>query len=131
MTAPQSEMRVKPDCGEESYRGSGKLKDKVAIITGGDSGIGRAVVIAFAREGADIVLVYHTHEDDARDTAGYVERAGRRCMVVKGDVADPSFCSRLVDRTVSELGRVDTLVNNAGVQFNENGIQEVNFDNLE
>ena len=131
MTAPQSEMGTKPDCGETSYSGSGKLKGRVAVVTGGDSGIGRAVVIAFAREGADVVIVYHEHTGDAQDTAQLVEHAGRRAWMVKGDVADAAFCKGLIDETVNRFGRIDCLVNNAAVQYQEDGIQDVDFDKLE
>lgn len=120
-----AEMTPKPDHGEESYRGSGKLTGKVALITGGDSGIGRAVAIAYAREGADIALSYLDEHDDARDTAAWVERAGRRVVLLPGDVADHRHCAALVDKTVSELGRLDIVVNNAAFQKLADTLEEI------
>ena len=116
------EMGDEPDHGEETYRGSGRLTDKVAIVTGGDSGIGRAVALAFAREGADVVLSYLEGEDeDVRRTAELVEQAGRRAVRVPGDLTSEDACRELVDRTVSELGRIDILVNNAAYQMAQPG----------
>lgn len=109
-------MDPRPDHGEESYRGSGKLADRVALITGADSGIGRAVAIAFAREGADIVISYLEEDEDARETARWVEKAGRKAVVARGDIGDESFARSLVQRAVDELGRLDILVNNAAHQ---------------
>src|SRR6187401_3011117 len=106
----QREMDPVPDCGEETYRGSGKLTDKVAVITGGDSGIGRAVAIAFAREGADVVISYLSENEDARDTAGWVEQAGRRAVLIAGDVSKAEQCRLIIDRTVQEFGRLDIVV---------------------
>lgn len=115
-------MSEEPDHGEESYRGTGKLTDRVAVITGGDSGIGRAVALAFAREGADVVLVYLEGEDeDGRRTAQLVEDAGRTAVLVPGDIRDEAFCQQVVDRTVAELGRIDVLVNNAAYQMAQQG----------
>jgi NAD(P)-dependent dehydrogenase (short-subunit alcohol dehydrogenase family) len=121
----QSEMRPVPDCGEESYKGSGKLTDKVAVITGGDSGIGRAVAIAYAREGADVLISYLSEDSDAKDTAGYVEQAGRRAVLVKGDVADPQHCRDIIQTAVSELGGVDILVSNAAFQMTHDSLEEI------
>jgi NAD(P)-dependent dehydrogenase (short-subunit alcohol dehydrogenase family) len=121
----QSEMRPVPDCGEESYKGSGKLTDKVAVITGGDSGIGRAVAIAYAREGADVLISYLSEDSDAKDTAGYVEQAGRRAVLVKGDVADPQHCREIIQTAVSELGGVDILVSNAAFQMTHDSLEEI------
>ena len=109
-------MEPLPDHGEASYVGSGKLADKVALITGGDSGIGRAVAIAFAREGADIVLSYLNEHEDARSTADLVEQAGRRCVTVAGDITSETHCQKLVQQSVEELGGIDVLVNNAAFQ---------------
>ena len=109
-------MEPVPDHGEESYAGSGKLAGKVALITGGDSGIGRAVAIAFAREGADIVLSYLNEHEDARSTAALIEEAGRKCLVAVGDITSEEHCKALVKRTVEELGGIDILVNNAAFQ---------------
>src|SRR3954465_14084521 len=108
-------MQPRPDHGEDSYRGSERserLKDRVAIITGGDSGIGRAVAIAFAREGADVVIAYLSEDDDAEETAQWVRKAGQRALVVPGDIKSESHCKGLVERTVQEFGRLDVLVNN-------------------
>jgi len=98
------------------YRGSGKLKDKVALVTGADSGIGRAVAVLFAREGADVAVAYLTEEKDAQATRAAVEKEGRRCILISGDVADPAFAAQAVERTVGELGKLDVLVNNAAFQ---------------
>jgi NAD(P)-dependent dehydrogenase (short-subunit alcohol dehydrogenase family) len=119
------EMTPKPDHGEESYRGSGKLTGKAAVITGGDSGIGRAVAIAFAREGADVLISYLNEHEDARDTAKYVEDAGRRCVLVPGDLADRAHAKTIIPKAVEEFGRVDVLVNNAAFQMTHDTIEEV------
>jgi NAD(P)-dependent dehydrogenase (short-subunit alcohol dehydrogenase family) len=116
------QMDDKPDHGEDGYRGSGRLSGKRAIITGGDSGIGRAVAIAFAREGADVVIAYLPEEDDdARDTAQLVEKAGRRAVTVPGDIRDEQQCTTIVERAVGELGGLDILVNNAAFQMAQPG----------
>ncbi|HEX2550935.1 MAG TPA: SDR family NAD(P)-dependent oxidoreductase, partial [Nocardioidaceae bacterium] len=127
----QSEMDPVPDCGEQSYRGAGKLTDKVAVITGGDSGIGRAVAIAYAREGADVVISYLSEHEDAKDTARYVEEAGRRAVLVAGDVSQAAHCREIVDTTVRELGRIDVLVNNAAYQMNHDDLEEVSDEEWE
>jgi NAD(P)-dependent dehydrogenase (short-subunit alcohol dehydrogenase family) len=119
------EMTPKPDHGEESYRGSGKLTDKAAVITGGDSGIGRAVAIAFAREGADVLISYLNEHEDATDTARYVEEAGRKCVLVAGDLADRAHAKTIIPRAVEEFGRVDVLVNNAAFQMSHDSLEEV------
>ncbi|HWI00174.1 MAG TPA: SDR family oxidoreductase [Propionibacteriaceae bacterium] len=124
----QSKMTPVPDCGEDSYQGSGKLTDKVAVITGGDSGIGRAVAIAYAREGADVLISYLSEDSDAKDTAGYVEKAGRRALLVKGDVADPQHCRYIIQTAVDELGGVDILVNNAAYQMTHETLEEISED---
>jgi NAD(P)-dependent dehydrogenase (short-subunit alcohol dehydrogenase family) len=121
----QREMDPVPDCGEETYRGSGKLTDKVAVITGGDSGIGRAVAIAYAREGADVVISYLSEHEDAKDTARYVEEADRRAVLVSGDVSQAAHCREIVDTTVRELGRIDVLVNNAAYQMSHDDLDEI------
>jgi NAD(P)-dependent dehydrogenase (short-subunit alcohol dehydrogenase family) len=121
----QSRMNPVPDCGEDSYVGYGRLTDKVAVVTGGDSGIGRAVVIAFAREGAHIVLSYLNEDDDARETADLVEQAGRRVLLIRGDLSDPAHCRDIIARTVEEFGRVDILVNNAAYQMTRESIEEI------
>lgn len=124
----QSKMTPVPDCGEESYEGSGKLTDKVAVITGGDSGIGRAVAIAYAREGADVLISYLSEDSDANETASYVEKAGRRAVLVRGDVADPQHCRDIIQTAVDELGGVDILVNNAAFQMTHQTLEEVPDD---
>ncbi|BBX66233.1 hypothetical protein MSAS_54070 [Mycobacterium saskatchewanense] len=121
----QSEMNPVPDCGENSYRGTGRLTGKKAIITGGDSGIGRAVAIAFAREGADVLISYLNEDEDARDVARHVEGAGRTCVLVPGDLSDPEHCRAVVDRAVQELGGVDILVNNAAYQMLRKSLDEI------
>ncbi|MDG4824572.1 glucose 1-dehydrogenase [Asanoa sp. WMMD1127] len=118
-------MREKPDHGEDSYRGSGRLEGKRAVVTGGDSGIGRAVAIAFAREGADVLIAYLSEDDDARATAKLVEEAGRKAVLVSGDLADPAHCREVVDRAVAELGGIDVLVNNAAFQMTHETLEEV------
>jgi NAD(P)-dependent dehydrogenase (short-subunit alcohol dehydrogenase family) len=124
----QSKMDPVPDCGEKSYRGSGKLTDKVAVVTGGDSGIGRAVAIAYAREGADVVISYLSEDSDAKETAGYVEEAGRKAVLIAGDVSDPQHCRDIIAKTVEEFGRVDVLVNNAAFQMNHETLEEIPDD---
>ncbi|AYF01618.1 SDR family NAD(P)-dependent oxidoreductase [Paracoccus yeei] len=109
-------MDPRPDHGEESWRGAGRLEGMAALITGADSGIGRAVAIAYAREGADVALSFLDETDDARDTAELVRQAGRRCLLLPGDIVDPAHCRALVDKTVAEFGRIDILVNNAAQQ---------------
>jgi NAD(P)-dependent dehydrogenase (short-subunit alcohol dehydrogenase family) len=124
----QSQMDPVPDCGETSYRGSGKLTGKAAVITGGDSGIGRAVAIAYAREGADVLIAYLSEDSDARDVAKYVEEAGRRCVLVRGDVSEAQHCRDIVATAVREFGKVDILVNNAAFQMNHDSLDEIPDD---
>ena len=112
-----NDMDPKPDHGEKSYRGSGRLAGKRAIITGGDSGIGRAIAIAYAREGADLVISYLCEDDDARETADWVEKAGRTCKLVRGDISDAAHCRKIVQDAVEALGGIDILVNNAAHQM--------------
>lgn len=118
-------LEPNPDHGEHSYRGSGKLEGRAALITGADSGIGRAVAIAFAREGAHVLLSYLCEHDDAKKTARWVEEAGRRAVPVSGDVKDPRHCHRLVDRAIKEFGRLDILVNNAAYQMTHASLEEI------
>ena len=118
-------MEPRPDHGEDSYKGSGRLRDKKAVITGGDSGIGRAVAIAFAREGADVFISYLSEHEDARDTARLVEEAGRKAVLFPGDIASAEHCRRLVAKAVEEFGRVDILVNNAAHQDTFKAIDEI------
>jgi NAD(P)-dependent dehydrogenase (short-subunit alcohol dehydrogenase family) len=119
------QMRPKPDHGEESYRGSGRLKGKAAVITGGDSGIGKAVAIAFAREDADVLISYLNEDEDAQDTKKWVEEAGRKAVLVPGDVADPAHCRAIIDRAVAEFGRIDVLVSNAAFQMSHDSLEEI------
>lgn len=121
----ESDMTPRPDFGEESYQGHGRLQGKVALITGGDSGIGRAVALAFAREGADVLISYLNEDEDAAETARVVQEAGRRAVVVPGDISQESHCRALVERAVSELGRIDILVNNAAYQMTRQGILDI------
>ncbi|GAA5170147.1 SDR family oxidoreductase [Modicisalibacter zincidurans] len=123
-------MRPEPEFIRDSYRGTDKLKDKVAIITGGDSGIGRAVALHFAREGADCVLAYLDEERDAKDTRALVEAEGRRCELIQGDVGDPAFCREIVERAMSAFGRINTLVNNAAEQYDWDDISEIPDEQL-
>ena len=127
----QSEMTPRPDCGEESYRGHGRLEGKAALITGGDSGIGRAVAIAFAREGADVLISYLSEHEDAQDTARYVEEAGRKAVLVPGDISDAQLCRDLVARAVEELGHLDVVVNNAAYQMSHETLEEVSDEEWE
>ncbi len=119
------EMTPKPDHGEESYRGSGRLTGKAAVITGGDSGIGRAVAIAFAREGADVLISYLDEHEDAEDTKKYVEEAGRKCVLVPGDLADRAHQKTIIPKAVEEFGKVDVLVNNAAFQMSHDSLDEI------
>jgi NAD(P)-dependent dehydrogenase (short-subunit alcohol dehydrogenase family) len=124
----QQAMTPKPDCGEESYRGFGRLTGKAAVITGADSGIGRAVAIAYAREGADVLISYLNEDEDAQETAKYVEDAGRKAVLVSGDVSRPEHCREIIDRAVREFGRVDILVSNAAFQMTHESIEEIPDD---
>jgi NAD(P)-dependent dehydrogenase (short-subunit alcohol dehydrogenase family) len=118
-------MTPKPDHGEQSYRGSGKLEGRAAIITGGDSGIGRAVAIAFAREGADVLISYLEEHEDARETARWVEEAGRRAVLVPGDIQDKHHCRAIIERALQAFGRLDVLVNNAAFQMTRESLEEM------
>ena len=119
------QMNRQPDHGEDSYRGSGRLTGKRALITGGDSGIGRATAIAFAREGADVAISYLSEDEDARETAALVENAGRRAVLIPGDLTSREHCRAVVDRTVGELGGLDVLVNNAAFQMTHETVEEI------
>ena len=121
----QSRMNPVPDCGEHSYVGSGRLSGKRAVITGGDSGIGRAVAIAYAREGADVLISYLDEESDADEVADYVEQAGRRCVRMAGDLSDPAHCRAVVQRAATEFGGIDILVTNAAYQMTHPTLEEI------
>src|SRR5690606_24511547 len=124
----ETRMEHKPDHGEESYRGSGRLAGKVTVVTGADSGIGKAVAIAFAREGADVLISYLDEHDDAKDTARHVEEAGREAVLVAGDLSQPGHCQAVIDRAIQEFGRIDVLVNNAAFQMTHETVEEVSDD---
>jgi NAD(P)-dependent dehydrogenase (short-subunit alcohol dehydrogenase family) len=122
----EADMRTKPDHGEDSYVGKGLLTGLAALITGGDSGIGRAVAIAYAREGADVAISFLPDEQvDAAETQRWVEKAGRQCLMLPGDIRDPAWCQALVDKTVEAFGRLDVLVNNAAAQTTNEGLADI------
>ncbi|NWF60322.1 MAG: SDR family oxidoreductase [Fischerella sp.] len=127
----ESEMTPKPKADDSQYQGSGKLKNKIALITGGDSGIGRAVAIAFAKEGADVAIVYLNEHDDAKETKHLVEAQGRRAVTISGDIGDESFCQHTVQQTVDEFGKLDILINNAAEQHPQKSIEDINKEQLE
>lgn len=127
----QARMDPVPDCGEDSYRGSGKLTGKAAVITGADSGIGRAVAIAFAREGADVLLSYLDEDEDAKEVAELVERAGRKAVLVPGDLAEPGQCRSVIDRAVREFGKIDVLVSNAAYQMTHETLEEISDEEFD
>jgi NAD(P)-dependent dehydrogenase (short-subunit alcohol dehydrogenase family) len=127
----ESEMTPRPKAADREYRGSGKLQGKVALITGGDSGIGRAVAIAFAREGADVAIVYLDEHSDAQETRRLVEEEGRRCLTIAGDIGEEAFCQEAVGRTVDEFGHLDILVNHAGEQFVQQSLTDISAEQLE
>jgi hypothetical protein len=133
----ESQMEPKPDHGEERYKGFGRLKDKVAIVTGGDSGIGKAVCIAYAREGSDIVCCYLNEDKDAADTKNWVEKAGRKCLLIRGDISEDSHCKGIIDKTIKKFGKIDILVNNAGYQRKaekgdeeQSSIEKMDYDSV-
>jgi NAD(P)-dependent dehydrogenase (short-subunit alcohol dehydrogenase family) len=130
-TGSEAELEPRPRYRAEQYRPAGKLTDKVAIITGGDSGIGRAVAVLYAREGADVAVLYYSHDADADETRQAVEAEGRRCLLLRGDVADESFCSKAVAQVVDELGKVDILVSNAAVQVRVDDLSRLSKEQLE
>ena len=127
----ESAMTPRPRAADASYRGSGKLQGRVALITGGDSGIGRAVAILFAQEGADVALVYLNEHDDAAETKRRVEATGRRCATFAGDIGQEAFCREVVERTVAALGQLDILVNNAAEQHPQDSLAKISAEQLE
>ena len=127
----ESVMNPRPIYEDENYKGTDKLKGKVALITGGDSGIGRAVAVAYAKEGADISIVYLNEHEDAQETKARVEKEGVKCLLLPGDVRDEAFCNDAVEQTVKELGRLDILVNNAAEQHPKDSIKEISSEQLE
>jgi NAD(P)-dependent dehydrogenase (short-subunit alcohol dehydrogenase family) len=126
----EKDMELKPRFLAPDYQGSGKLEGMVALITGGDSGIGRAVAVLFAREGADVAIVYLSSHEDAQETRGWIEKEGRQCLLIPGDVKDPKFCKQAVEKTVAEFDRLDILVNNAAFQLHAHKIEDVTDERL-
>jgi NAD(P)-dependent dehydrogenase (short-subunit alcohol dehydrogenase family) len=124
-------MHPEPEIIRKNYKGSGKLKGKTALITGGDSGIGRSVAVHFAREGANIAIVYLNEDKDARDTKKMVEKEGAECLLLEGDLKEESFCKTCVDKTLSKYGRLDVLVNNAAMQFPKNKLKDISAEQLQ
>ena len=127
----EADMQPKADHGEQSYRGSGKLVGRKALITGGDSGIGRAVAIAFAREGADVLISYLNEDEDAKETARYVEEAGRKAVLIAGDISNEAHCQHLIREAVDKLGGLDILVNNAAYQMAHKSLQDITSEELD
>jgi NAD(P)-dependent dehydrogenase (short-subunit alcohol dehydrogenase family) len=125
MPGTEANMRIKPDHGETSYKGSGKLTGRKAIITGGDSGIGKAVAIAFAREGADVLIAYLNEHEDAGEAAKLIREAGQKAILIPGDIGDENHCKQIIDSAISEFGGIDILVNNAAFQMSRESLQEV------
>ena len=127
----RSEMTPRPKTEDDGYRASGKLEGKVALITGGDSGIGRAVSILYAKEGADVVIVYLDEHEDAKETRARVEKTGRRCLTLSGDVGDSSFCRQAVDKTIEAFGGLNVLVNNAAEQHAYESVADIKEEELQ
>ncbi|TVQ06918.1 MAG: SDR family oxidoreductase [Leptolyngbya sp. DLM2.Bin27] len=128
--ALESDMVPRPQYDNPNYRGSGKLKDKVALITGGDSGIGRAVAVYYAKEGADVAIVYFDEHDDAQATQRAIADYGRRCLLIPGDIRSEVFCRQAVQKTIDEFGQLDILVNNAAVQYQEPSLEDIDAARL-
>ena len=124
-------MHPKPDHGEDSYEGSGRLEGKRVVITGGDSGIGRAVAIAFAREGADVLIAYLCEDRDAQETKEWVEKAGRKCVLMRGDISDAAHCRTIIDEAVRTFGGIDVLVNNAAHQMTFETLEDIPYEEWE
>jgi NAD(P)-dependent dehydrogenase (short-subunit alcohol dehydrogenase family) len=126
----EGDMQLKPQYFAPDYRGSGKLKGMVALITGGDSGIGRAVAVLYAREGADVAIVYLASTDDAEETRRAVEKEGRQCLLIQGDVKETAFCKEAVEKTVAEFDRLDILVNNAAFQEHAESLEDITDERM-
>lgn len=126
----QSKMKPVPEVIREGYKGSEKLKNRVALITGGDSGIGRSVAVHFAREGADVAIIYISEDKDAKDTKKLVEKEGRKCLLIEGDLKSEKFCKKAMDQCVKELGGINILVNNAAVQVSQNELTSITTKQL-
>jgi NAD(P)-dependent dehydrogenase (short-subunit alcohol dehydrogenase family) len=127
----EHKMKPRPKAEDKKHRGSGKLRNKVAVITGGDSGIGRAVAMAFAKEGADVAVVYLEEHKDAKETKRLVEQHGGRCLLIDGDIGDEKFCQKAIRQTVDELGKIDILINNAAEQHPQESIEKIGEKQLE
>ncbi|TFZ05839.1 SDR family oxidoreductase [Ramlibacter henchirensis] len=127
----EAEMKLKPRFEAPDYKGSGKLEGMAALVTGGDSGIGRAVAVLYAREGADVAIVYLSSHEDAEETRRWVEKEGRRCLLIPGDVKDSAFCKQAVEKTVAEFKRLDILVNNAAFQEHADSLEDITDERLE
>lgn len=130
-TGKETQMLPQPEIIRPNYKGSEKLKGKIALITGGDSGIGRSVAVHFAREGADVAIVYYEDKEDANDTKRLVEKEGRECLVIKGDLTSEKFCRKVVADTVDKFGKLNILVNNAAMQFPEDDLQDISKKHLQ
>jgi hypothetical protein len=124
-------MTPRPESAAREYKACGKLKGKVALITGGDSGIGRAVAVTFAKEGANVAIAYLDEHEDAKETRRLIEKEGRECITIAGDVGDPAFCQKMLETTVSSFGKLDVLVNNAAQQYPKSSIEEITDEQLE
>lgn len=131
MPGSEKNMNPYPDHGEDSYKGSGKLKGKKVIITGGDSGIGKAVAIAFAREGADILISYLNEEEDANDTLKYIKAAGRKAVLLPGDISEEAHCNYIIETALKEFDGIDIIVNNAAYQMSHKSLSEISAEELE
>lgn len=127
----QHRMHPEPEVIRHGYKGSGKLMHKVAIITGGDSGIGRSIAVHFAREGADVAIVYHENHRDAEETRDMVKKEGRECLLLAGDIGEREFCARIVRRTIERFGKINILINNAAEQHPEKSIEEMDMEVME
>ena len=127
----EADMELKPQFMAPDYKGSGKLEGMTALITGGDSGIGRAVAVLYAREGADVAIVYLSSHDDAQETRRFIEKEGRRCLLIAGDVKDSAFCKESVEKTVKEFGHLDILVNNAAFQEHAHSLEDITDERME
>lgn len=127
----EKQMFPRPEYDDPEYKGSGKLKDQVALITGGDSGIGRAIAIAFAKEGAHVVVAYLNEHEDAKETKQKIEEYDGRCLLISGDIGDEDFCRELIERTVREFGKLDILINNAAEQHPVDNIQQLSAEQIE
>ncbi|QGQ99626.1 SDR family oxidoreductase [Paenibacillus psychroresistens] len=127
----ESEMNPKPESKNNKYKGSGKLQGKVAIITGGDSGIGKAAALCYSAEGADVVIVYYNEHSDAEETKRLIEQEGTKCLLAAGDIGEEAFCKEVVDRTIAQFGKLDILINNAAEQHPQKEITDITQQQLE